>query len=104
MTQERLINRTVREQWILNETVKALFDNESLLIVFQGVNITDEGYIDYSDKILEQKRKELRKRLLSHDKIPLNANSCSIDIPVVRFVRGALDVCIDDGHKCEVLK
>lgn len=31
--------RTVREQWILNENVKVLFENESLLKVYQGVNI-----------------------------------------------------------------
>lgn len=63
--------RTVREQWILNENVKVLFDNESLLKVYQGVNIPDEmgQNMDDFDGTLKQKREELRKRLLSPGRI-----------------------------------
>ncbi len=63
--------RTVREQWILNENVKVLFENESLLKVYQGVNIPDEmgQNMDDFDGILKQKREELRKRLLSPGRI-----------------------------------
>lgn len=62
--------RTVREQWILNENVKVLFENESLLKVYQGVNIPDEmgQNMDDFDGILKQKREELRKLLLSNKK------------------------------------
>lgn len=63
--------RTVLEQWILNENVKVLFDNESLLKVYQGVNIPDDigQNMDDFDGILKQKREELRKRLLSPGRI-----------------------------------
>lgn len=69
--QWNLINRTVREQWILNETVKVLFDNESLMKVYQSVNIPNEvgQNMDDFDSILKQKREELRKRLLSPGRI-----------------------------------
>lgn len=73
--QESLFNRaTIQEQWILNETVKVLFDNDSLMKVYQSVNIPNESgqNMDDFDSILIQRREELRKRLLSNKKSPLN--------------------------------
>ena len=58
--------KIVQQQWILNETVKVLFDNESLMKVYQSFNILDESgqNIEDFDDILKQKREELKKRLI----------------------------------------
>lgn len=63
--------RIIQEQLILNGTVKVLFDNDSLMKVYQSVNIPDEAgkNIDDFDDRLKQKREELRKRLLSPGRI-----------------------------------
>ena len=93
--------RTVREQWILNENVKVLFDNESLLKVYQGVNIPDEmgQNMDDFDGILKQKREELRKLLLSskNKKVPLINNEDDFSTIVIAR-KGALYI---DEDKCE---
>ena len=59
------VEKKVQQQWILNETVKVLFDNESLMKVYQSFNIPDESgqNIEDFDDILKQRREELRKRL-----------------------------------------
>ena len=91
--------RTVREQWILNENVKVLFENESLLKVYQGVNIPDEmgQNMDDFDGILKQKREELRKLLLSNKKVPLINNEDDFSTIVIPR-GGALYI---DEDKCE---
>lgn len=83
--------RSVLEQWILNENVKVLFDNESLLKVYQGVNIPDVigQNMDDFDTILKQRGEELRKSLLSNIKSPLNNEDdfSTIVIPRGGFLR-----------------
>lgn len=91
------INRTVREQWILNETVKVLFDNDSLMIAYQGVNINDEGNMDDCSARLKQKREELRMRLLSNKKSPLNKED---DFPTIVIPKGGILV-VHNEDKCE---
>lgn len=79
--------RIIQEQLILNGTVKVLFDNDSLMKVYQSVNIPDEAgkNIDDFDDRLKQKREELRKRLISNKKIPLNKED---DFPTIVIPRG----------------
>lgn len=76
-----LAGKSVQDQWILNDLVKVLFDNESLLKVYQGVNIPDEmgQNMDDFDGTLKQKREELKKRLLSNKKVPAFTGVIYID-------------------------
>ena len=55
-----LAGKSVQDQWILNDTVKVLFDNESLMKVYQSVNIPDEAgqNMDDFDGILKQRIKK----------------------------------------------
>ena len=111
-----LAGKSVQDQWILNDTVKVLFDNESLLKVYQGVNIPDEmgQNMDDFDGTLKQKREELRKllssprgrlRLLSNEEVPLINNKD--DFSTIVIPRGGTlhideDICEKDYQKNSV--
>lgn len=94
-----IFTRTIQEQLILNGTVKVLFDNESLMKVYQSVNIPDEAgqNMDNHDEILKQKREELRKLLLSNKKVPLINNED--DFSTIVIPRGG--TLYIDEDKCE---
>lgn len=94
-----LAGKSVQDKWILNDTVKVLFDNESLLKVYQGVNIPYETgqNMDDFDGVLKQKREELRKLLLSNKKVPLINNEDDFSTIVIAR-KGALYI---DEDKCE---